>query len=245
MVRKMRDIMSPAPICMAPGESVSAAATAMEQHGIGTVLVLTGGRLSGLVTDRDITVRVLAESRDPLTAGLAISAAASRQCSARTTTWNKPPAWSASVRSAASLVCRTKSRFGVVSIGDSRWTRTRDQPCPASDRPRRTPDQGSSGCQESQNRSSGKAARPAWVAVRRGRRYPARRPPGFPLPAPRAGHAAERADPGRRCGRGRPGAVCRSYRTPKAISQAGWQDRVDALGRGHYWRYASAPRPCW
>jgi len=61
----MRDIMSPAPVCMAPGESVSAAARAMRQHGIGTVLVLTDGRLSGLVTERDITVRVIAENRDP------------------------------------------------------------------------------------------------------------------------------------------------------------------------------------
>jgi CBS domain-containing protein len=67
MVRKMRDIMSPAPICMAPGEPVSVAAKAMKQHGIGAVLVLTDGTLRGLVTDRDITVRVLAENRDPLT----------------------------------------------------------------------------------------------------------------------------------------------------------------------------------
>jgi CBS domain-containing protein len=64
---KMRDIMSSAPICMTPGESVSAAAKAMKEHGIGTVLVLADGRLGGLVTDRDITVRVLAENRDPLT----------------------------------------------------------------------------------------------------------------------------------------------------------------------------------
>jgi len=64
---KVRDIMSAAPACMAPGESVSAAARAMKQHGIGTVLVLTDGRPSGLVTDRDITVRVLAEGRDPRT----------------------------------------------------------------------------------------------------------------------------------------------------------------------------------
>ena len=64
---KMRDIMSPAPVCMAPDDSVSAAAQAMKQHGIGTVLVLADGRLSGLVTDRDITVRVLAEDRDPRT----------------------------------------------------------------------------------------------------------------------------------------------------------------------------------
>ena len=66
MTRKMRDIMSPAPVCMAATETVSAAAQAMKQHGIGTVLVVTDGRLSGLVTDRDITVRVLAENRDPL-----------------------------------------------------------------------------------------------------------------------------------------------------------------------------------
>jgi CBS domain-containing protein len=64
-MRKMRDIMSPAPVCMAPGESVSAAAQAMKRYGIGTVLVPNDGRLSGLVTDRDITVRVLAEDRDP------------------------------------------------------------------------------------------------------------------------------------------------------------------------------------
>jgi CBS domain-containing protein len=67
MMRKVRDIMSAAPVCMASGESVSAAARTMKQDGIGTVLVLTDGRLSGLVTDRDITVQVLAEGRDPRT----------------------------------------------------------------------------------------------------------------------------------------------------------------------------------
>src|ERR1700677_167210 len=67
MTRKMRDIMSAAPVCMASGESVSAAAKAMKDRGGGAVVVLSDGRLSGLVTDRDITVRVLAEDRDPLT----------------------------------------------------------------------------------------------------------------------------------------------------------------------------------
>ena len=66
-MRTVRDIMSAAPVCMPPGESVSAAARAMKQHGIGTVLVMTDGKLSGLVTGRDITVRVLAENRDPRT----------------------------------------------------------------------------------------------------------------------------------------------------------------------------------
>ena len=69
-MRRVRDIMSAAPVCMPPGESVSAAARAMRRHGTGTVLVLTDGRLSGLVTDRDITVRVLAEIRDPQTTSI-------------------------------------------------------------------------------------------------------------------------------------------------------------------------------
>jgi hypothetical protein len=30
------------------------------------------------------------------------------------------------------------------------------------------------------------------------------------------------------------------YRSPKAMSEASWQDRVDALGRGHYRRYDGA-----
>jgi CBS domain-containing protein len=70
MTRTVRDIMSAAPVCMAPTESVSAAAKAMKERGVGTVLVVSGGRLEGLVTDRDITVRVLAENRDPLTTRL-------------------------------------------------------------------------------------------------------------------------------------------------------------------------------
>jgi CBS domain-containing protein len=65
MTTKVRDIMSAAPVCMAATDSVSAAAKAMKDRGIGTVLVVAGGRLEGLVTDRDITVRVLAEHRDP------------------------------------------------------------------------------------------------------------------------------------------------------------------------------------
>jgi len=67
MARKTWDIMSPVPVSLAPTESAATAARAMKEHGIGTVLILTDGKLSGLVTDRDITVRVLAENRDPLT----------------------------------------------------------------------------------------------------------------------------------------------------------------------------------
>lgn len=71
MTRNIREIMTPAPVCMAPTESVSAAARAMKEHGIGTILVTDNDQLSGLVTDRDIAIRVLAENRDPATTRLA------------------------------------------------------------------------------------------------------------------------------------------------------------------------------
>jgi CBS domain-containing protein len=70
MATKMRDIMSAAPVSMAATEPVSAAARAMKEHGIGAVLIIADGRFSGLVTDRDIAVRVLAENRDPVTTRL-------------------------------------------------------------------------------------------------------------------------------------------------------------------------------
>lgn len=65
MRTKIRDIMTAPPVCMAPAEAVSAAAAAMRDMGIGCVLIQDDGRLLGILTDRDITVRVLAEELDP------------------------------------------------------------------------------------------------------------------------------------------------------------------------------------
>jgi signal-transduction protein with cAMP-binding, CBS, and nucleotidyltransferase domain len=65
VTRKMRDIMSAAPVSLPATETAATAAQAMAERGVGVVLVKTDGQLTGLVTDRDITVRVLAEDRDP------------------------------------------------------------------------------------------------------------------------------------------------------------------------------------
>jgi CBS domain-containing protein len=67
MTTKIRDIMTSPPVCMAPYEAVSAAAMAMRDLGIGCVLVKDDGEIRGILTDRDITVRVLADARDPAT----------------------------------------------------------------------------------------------------------------------------------------------------------------------------------
>jgi CBS domain-containing protein len=62
---KIRELMKSAPVAVALSDSVFEAAKAMRERGIGTVLVTDQGKLAGLVTDRDIAVRVLAKGRDP------------------------------------------------------------------------------------------------------------------------------------------------------------------------------------
>ncbi|BCB79183.1 CBS domain-containing protein [Phytohabitans flavus] len=65
MAEKVRELMTPHPVTLAPDASLAAAAKQMRAKDIGDVLVVGGdGRLRGIVTDRDIIVRVLAEERD-------------------------------------------------------------------------------------------------------------------------------------------------------------------------------------
>ena len=61
----IRDVMTPNPCGMPASESVMYAARAMRENDIGDVIVLHADRLFGILTDRDIVVRVLAEGKDP------------------------------------------------------------------------------------------------------------------------------------------------------------------------------------
>lgn len=65
MEQTVGEIMTPAPVVVRPGQPLTDAAKAMREHGIGAVLVVDGGQLKGLVTDRDIVVRAVADGRDP------------------------------------------------------------------------------------------------------------------------------------------------------------------------------------
>ena len=65
-----KDIMTPDPSCCVPGDSVAIAAQIMKRNDVGPVLVVSDQhekRLVGIVTDRDLTLKVLAEGRDPHT----------------------------------------------------------------------------------------------------------------------------------------------------------------------------------
>ena len=62
---KVRDVMTAEPIVLQQDQSVADAAQAMRDSAVGAVLVVDGDRLCGLVTDRDIVVRAVAEGRPP------------------------------------------------------------------------------------------------------------------------------------------------------------------------------------
>lgn len=62
---KVKDVMSGKVVTVAPGESVEVAARTLAQYNIGILPVCSGGRLKGLVTDRDLVTRCLAANRSP------------------------------------------------------------------------------------------------------------------------------------------------------------------------------------
>ena len=70
MTQSIRDVMSANPITMPVASTVSEAARTMREANIGDIIVLEGDQLYGIVTDRDIVVRTVAEGRDPETATL-------------------------------------------------------------------------------------------------------------------------------------------------------------------------------
>ncbi|MEV5575573.1 CBS domain-containing protein [Spirillospora sp. NPDC052269] len=60
----MSDVMTARPRSLPRDATLHEAARLMRDEGIGDVLVTVGGRLCGMVTDRDIVVRALAEDLD-------------------------------------------------------------------------------------------------------------------------------------------------------------------------------------
>lgn len=66
---KISDIMTSNPVFIEPGEPVAAAARLLKGRNIGSLPVCDGGgRLLGIVTDRDIALRCVADGLDPSSA---------------------------------------------------------------------------------------------------------------------------------------------------------------------------------
>ena len=64
-MQKVREVMTENPVVLPKDASIVEAARLMRDHGIGDVIVVDGDRAEGIVTDRDIVVRAVAEGTAP------------------------------------------------------------------------------------------------------------------------------------------------------------------------------------
>ena len=67
MAQSVRDVMTPGVRSVSPSQSLAEAAEVMKGEDVGSVPVVEEGRLAGIVTDRDIVIRAVADRRDPQT----------------------------------------------------------------------------------------------------------------------------------------------------------------------------------
>ena len=67
MTKLARDVMTPDPACCTPHTSVDEVAKLMVENNCGEIPVIdTNDRIIGVVTDRDIVCRVVAEGKNPV-----------------------------------------------------------------------------------------------------------------------------------------------------------------------------------
>ena len=65
MAQSIREIMTADPRTVASGATVAEAAREMRDGDVGSVVIVESGKVTGIVTDRDIAVRVVAQGLDP------------------------------------------------------------------------------------------------------------------------------------------------------------------------------------
>jgi CBS domain-containing protein len=71
MAETAKDVMTPNPRTVTPGDSLTDVAKTMRDADVGAVVVTESDVVSGIVTDRDIVVRAIAEGANPAEATVA------------------------------------------------------------------------------------------------------------------------------------------------------------------------------
>jgi CBS domain-containing protein len=64
-VMKIRDVMTPHAKCIGPDSTLVEVARQMRELDVGSLPICENDRLAGMVTDRDLVLRGIAEARDP------------------------------------------------------------------------------------------------------------------------------------------------------------------------------------
>jgi CBS domain-containing protein len=117
--RNARDVMTPNPATVSQKDSIRDAARIMASEDTGVVPVVDGRKIVGLVTDRDIVIRCVAEGKDTATAKV-------KECmtqSVRSVKEDTPVAEVLTMMSNAQIrrvpvVNNSDELVGIVSIGD-------------------------------------------------------------------------------------------------------------------------------
>jgi CBS domain-containing protein len=65
MAQSIREVMTADPRTVESGATVADAAREMRDGDVGSVVVIENGKVAGIITDRDIAVRVVAQGLDP------------------------------------------------------------------------------------------------------------------------------------------------------------------------------------
>jgi CBS domain-containing protein len=65
MAQSIREVMTADPRSVSSSDTVVDAARQMRDGDVGAIIVADNGRVTGILTDRDIVVRVVADGRDP------------------------------------------------------------------------------------------------------------------------------------------------------------------------------------
>jgi len=66
--KHIRDVMTPNPVTVSEKDSIREVARIMVREDTGVVPVVDGKKVIGMITDRDIVVRLVAEGKDPSSA---------------------------------------------------------------------------------------------------------------------------------------------------------------------------------
>jgi CBS domain-containing protein len=114
---QIRDVMTPNPRTLAPNASIQAAARIMQAEDTGVVPIVSNGRILGVVTDRDIAVRVVAEGK-PITAPVESIASRDVVCATPDMSTREASALMSEHQIRRLPVVENDHLVGVVSIGD-------------------------------------------------------------------------------------------------------------------------------
>jgi CBS domain-containing protein len=126
MAQSIRDVMTANPVTVDSHDPATKAASAMKDSDTGAILVTENGGICGIVTDRDIVVRAVAEGRNPADTEVA------EICSAQPETLSPDQSVEDAIRIMREKHVRRvpvvdgSSPVGIVSIGDLALERDKD-----------------------------------------------------------------------------------------------------------------------